>query len=434
MVESMKQVTISPDMFISAPYDTCPKCGKADSFGVSNSVGRDMYSRKCKACLYSESYKLPKLNKKIIYIDQFAISDMMKAINKKTGKTDKVNKDFVKLFSELDTLVKSQLILCPDSQFHQEESMLYGYFHALKRMYEHLSDAKSFYDPFTIKRFQISDCFKKWLKKSDTEIKRLDVDSILTGDRNEWQDRWLITVNFKIKKEEIDEYRNSRLQVNEKIKELFEQWKSDKQTFQTFYLKESSAYGPLLVRKYMDAMTKMLQARINNQEISTEEYISLALGQSNTLITNLMRYLPEKMDINDQLKTIFQFFNSQDFRDLPFNKISSALWAAIEYQASTGGRVNPPNVGMTNDVEMVSTLLPYCDAILVDRDMHSILNFGPVKKLIEPYGTKILSFSDKAELFRYLQEIKNKASKKHFRLIESVYGKSWSKPYYEMYE
>lgn len=421
-------------MFISAPYDTCPKCGKADNFGVSNVVGNDRYSKKCRVCLYSESYRLPKLNKKIIYIDQFAISDMMKAINKRVGKTDKVNKDFLKLFSELDTLVKGQLILCPDSQFHQEESMLCSYFHALKRMCEHLSDAKSFYDPFTIKRFQISDCFKKWLKKENTEIKKLDIDSILTGKRNEWQDRWLITVNFKIKKEEIDEYRNSRLQVNGKIRELFEQWKSDKQSFQTFYLKESSAYGPLLVSRYMNAMTKMLQVRINNKEISTEEYMSLVLGQSNILITNLMRYLPEKIDINEQLKTIFQFFDSQDFRDLPFNKISSALWAAIEYQASTGGRVNPPNVGMINDIEMVSTLLPYCDAIIVDGDMYSILNFGPVKKIVQQYGTKILSFSDKKELFEHLQEIKNKASKKHFQLIEKVYGKSWSKPYYEMYE
>lgn len=429
----MKTLTIDPRMFISPPYDECPKCKKPDSFGVSTSIGKDRYTKKCKECFHTESFRLPKLNKKIIYIDQFAISDMMKAINISEGKTKKVNDVFLRLFSKLDSLVKAQLILCPDSEFHREESMLSN-FKALKRMYEHLSNANTFYDPFTIKRFQISDGFKRWLKKRNTENKKFSVDSVLHGDRNEWQNRFLITVDFKIRVKEIDDYRNSRIKVNEKIIELFDEWKKEKKTFEQFYDKESSAYGPLLVRRYLDAMGKMLHALINNIEIPTEEYISLAMGESNTLITNLMHYLPEKQNEAEKLKIIVPYLQSEEFKKLPFNVISSALWAAIEYQVSTGGRLNPPNVGMMNDIEMVSILLPYCDAILVDRDMYSILNFGKVKKITDIYKTKVLSLSNKDDLFQFLENIKNKSSQNHFKLIEKVYGKGWDQPFYTMYE
>lgn len=430
----VKTITIDPKMFISGPYDECPNCKKPETYGVSTSIGRDRYTKKCTDCFHSESFPLPKLNKKIIYIDQFAISDMMKAINKGHGKTDKVNSVFLRLFSELDTLVKAQLILCPDSEFHREESMLFPGFKALKRMYEHLSNATTFYDPYIVKRFQISEGFKKWLKKKNVEIKKFDVDSVLHGDRNEWQDRWLITVDFKIQQKEVDDYRNSRTKVSEQLKELFEEWKKEKKTFKEFYEKESSAYGPLIVRKYLETMAKMLYSRINNTEISTEEYISLVMGQPNTLITNLMRYLPEGQAEDQKLKIIVSYLKSPDFSELPFNIISSALWAAIEYQVSTGGRRNPPNVGMMNDIDMVSILLPYCDAILVDRDMYSILSFTEMKKITNKYKAKVFSFSNKNELFLYLESIKNKASKNHFKLIEKVYGKGWNQPFYEMYE
>lgn len=77
-MNTTKTLKIDPSMFIRAPYEDCPKCKRTDTFGVSTSIGRDSYTKKCKECFYVESYKLPKLNKKIIYLDQFVISDMMK--------------------------------------------------------------------------------------------------------------------------------------------------------------------------------------------------------------------------------------------------------------------------------------------------------------------------------------------------------------------
>jgi hypothetical protein len=384
--------------------------------------------------MYTASYSLPKLNKKIIYLDQFVISDMMKAINENIGKTKKVNSFFLEAFSQLDSLVKAQLLICPDSEFHRQESMISNVFKALKRMYEHLSNGTTLYDPATIRRFQIDDGFKKWIKNNHAPLATFDVDLILHGDRNEWQNKFLISIDSKISPKEIEDYKNSRLKVHEEVKKLFDEWRKSKISFNEYYNQEASYFGPSLMRKYFEAIIKLAFAKISGKEISTEEQIALVMSDVSTLITDLIFYLSDKLSDEEKYKKISLYLSSDDFKKLPFNVISSALWAAIEYQASTGGRTTPPNIGMFNDIEMVSTLLPYCDAMFIDKDMFSILNFGEVKKIIQPYKTKVFSLSNEKNFFSYLEDIKSKASKAHFELLGKVYGSNWDKPYYEMYD
>jgi hypothetical protein len=40
-----------------------------------------MYTRRCRACWFKAHVGLPPLSRKVVYIDQFAISDMMKTLN-----------------------------------------------------------------------------------------------------------------------------------------------------------------------------------------------------------------------------------------------------------------------------------------------------------------------------------------------------------------
>ena len=84
-MNNLKRPIIDPKKFILPPYITCPKCKISNSFGVLM-IGGQRYTRRCRECWFTESHKLPELNKKIIYLDQFAISDMMKAVNDKIGK------------------------------------------------------------------------------------------------------------------------------------------------------------------------------------------------------------------------------------------------------------------------------------------------------------------------------------------------------------
>ena len=171
--------------FIHGPYIKCPKCGK-NSFSVSI-ICDHHYFRRCTECYYpdpskgekSHKYLLPKLNKKVIYIDQFAISNMMKFLNPATKSHRKVKGDIFwgKLFEQLHTLCKLQLIICPDSDMHETESLLAPYYESLKRIYELLSNGISFQSHETIKLFQIIGQFSIWI--GDTKKYDLNVQDIV---------------------------------------------------------------------------------------------------------------------------------------------------------------------------------------------------------------------------------------------------------------
>jgi hypothetical protein len=76
MPETMR---IAPRDFIMGPYLRCPNCS-AEQYGVID-VGRNKCTRRCRDCLYSGTVDLPELKKKIVYIDQFAISNLMKLLS-----------------------------------------------------------------------------------------------------------------------------------------------------------------------------------------------------------------------------------------------------------------------------------------------------------------------------------------------------------------
>src|SRR4051794_11737159 len=117
---------LDPRDWITPPYRTCPACG-ADEFGVLM-MADHRYFRRCRACMTDESFALPPLEKKVLYLDQFAISNLMKVIHpdhrERVAERDADDAGFwIDLFARLDRLVKLNLLACPSSLTHWEESV-----------------------------------------------------------------------------------------------------------------------------------------------------------------------------------------------------------------------------------------------------------------------------------------------------------------------
>lgn len=95
MKNDIKTIRLDPKIFINPPYITCPNC-KKDSFGISGIFSRH-FCRRCEECFYPQSnegleiFPLPELNKRVIYLDQLVISNMMFAINPKVSESKKIN-------------------------------------------------------------------------------------------------------------------------------------------------------------------------------------------------------------------------------------------------------------------------------------------------------------------------------------------------------
>jgi len=130
--------------------------------------------------------------------------------------------------------------------------------------------------------------------------------------------------------------------------------------------------------------------------------------------------------------TILQYLATPSLREIPFQKISAMLWAAVARKAASG-RKDPPNRGMSNDVEMLSTLLPYCDAMLIDNECRSYFNEQPLLRELD-FGTRLFSENSKQELLDYLDQIRSTATSGHINLLKEVYGENWDAPYTTLYQ
>ncbi len=157
----MGEFVVDPRVFIQPPYLACTNCGTENAFGVLI-IGWG-YTRRCRECWHTDRFDLPEIRKTVIYLDQLAISEMMKALTRPCRAPGRVDASWLELFERLDVLSKLQLIVCPDSDTHCDESAGAPNPEALRRMYELLSHGISFDSHVRIRDEQLIEHLKAWL-------------------------------------------------------------------------------------------------------------------------------------------------------------------------------------------------------------------------------------------------------------------------------
>lgn len=416
-----KTITIDPRVFINPPYEKCPKCRKDDYGVLGVGVG---YTRRCRACWYTQGYELPKLKRRIIYLDQFVLSNMMKSINPNIKVRSGTDISFYRsLFEKLDRLLKLQLIACPLSSTHRDETLTAENRDALKRITEHFSNGIRFYTNGTIQRFQIENDFKSWLGISSVE---LDVNRVIYGRLSDWSDRLIFSVNLPdYGSDLVNQIVLERKGVDDVLLPLFERWKSEKGKKFNYWLKEEqSAVG----RSFWSLLGQMVDNRRKNP-YSLE---SILPTEREVTLIRLFQILRDKgLSSKDATIKINEYFSTR-IKEVPHIKISSMLYASMARDASNG-RKKPYNKGTLNDVEFISSLLPYCDAMFIDNEFQSRLCDEPIKTQLG-YSDKIFSLNRKKEFLEYLDDIEKKMTKSHLDLVNKVYGDWYNHPYVSMFQ
>jgi len=431
---------IDPRDFISPPYVRCPKCGE-DSLGVL-SIGPRHYQRRCKNCLYpgrgdwSAIYPLPALTKRIIYVDQFAISNMMKALNPSTKAHKKGNLDpfWLTLFQHLDSLCKLQLAVCPRSGFHRNESLLSAYYEPLKQMYELLSCGVRFREHESIEISEICEHAMNWARGKPKEKISLPVRVALEGNLDGWTDTIGVSIRGGWGIDWVDRLREDRKRVCERLNGVVEMWKEDKdKDFQDWFTQECSGYGRLILRGYNDYLVRladMWQGRIP----ATADDLFGAFAFSSSVVRSLRFTFQNAGFKPKRVQQLWvEYLQSASFEDVPFVRISAMLFAAVARKFARGGRRKPVNEGLVTDINIISVLMPYCDAAFIDNECEAYLREKPLCELLD-YKTKVFSLNTRADFLEYLAEIRRSATKEHLEKVEEVYGPDAQKPYTTLYE
>jgi hypothetical protein len=123
----------------------------------------------------------------------------------------------------------------------------------------------------------------------------------------------------------------------------------------------------------------------------------------------------------DMASKVKAYFQSADFKSVPFVRTSCLLWAAIARKASRGLK-EPPGLSMVNDVQTVSALLPYCDAMFIDNSCRALLTENPIPARLGYPRAMPFSKAVRDTFTDYLDRIETDAPAEHFEKVAGFYG------------
>ena len=284
-------------------------------------------------------------------------------------------------------------------------------------MYELFSHGTSFYDIGTIRRFQINLDAKKWISKDQAKGYELDDKSIIHGNHNRWLETLIISANIRYDPEFISRLKATRNQGHKGATSDFERWKAEKnKSFNDWYEECRSSFGPGILQDYQDGITSCFSNPIDNPIDLLESLPFLIVATTHDIIKSVTGL----KDHNKIKALVEEYFLSPSPKELPFTKIFSLIWAGLAKKAKEGGK-KPPNQGMLNDMVTIAGLLPYCDAMFIDKECYSLLTNGPINKMLT-YKTRLFSPINKSQFLDYLDELEKNAPKKILKKVYEVYG------------
>jgi len=441
MSKELKTIRIDPRDFIGGPYEDCPKC-RQHEFGVLH-IHDSSYTRRCRSCWNTLTFVLPELTKRVIYLDQFVFSNIMKMLSADAPghKRAKAEPLWRELFESLDVLCRMQLIICPDSTEHRDESLISPFPEELKHTYEHFSTGISFSRSTSIEHMQIAEAFNCWLKNKKPDFE-FDSRHIAHTNLHGWHDRVFITVSGILPGHK-HAIRQSRSSVHRGLGDLFGRHQAEKKSFAQVFEIEKAGYAESVLRgierdRQKAAELQSLFDRFGPVPRSISQY-------SETMNTPLMHGLQhiasmhllgqDKRDLEEDEREkveeearekVIAFVKSGAMNETPSNIIAASMYAALARKAAAGQK-KLPDEGTATDIRVVSTLLPYCDAMFVDNFCRSLLNEIPRTHKL-PYNCAIFSSKTSSDFLQYLSGIRNGVTPEHLELLKEVYGPTVLKP------
>jgi hypothetical protein len=414
----MTDNVFDPRDFITGPYRKCPRCG-GEEFGVLTIAG-NRYSRRGRdrKCWHTIEFRLPNVRKTVIYIDQSAISNMMKVLNPAARGHGNAASDpfWQRLFDILENLANLQLAVRPDSDEHRNESLMSPFYEPLRQVYEQLSHGVSFEDCESVRERQIIATADAWIQKKNADID-FDPQKIVHQPVHQWNDRIRVSANVNCG-DFVEGIRAARDKAHKGLTRCFAIWRTEVRTFDEWCSIESADVGPWTMKLYKEWREGRLQMEQGIAPFDAERFLP---PRSAMMIVGLhQKFLARGLAEAEAAAKIVEFLGSESLKQAPFNRIASSLYAVLAIKARAGQK-EPPNRGTFADVNIVSTLLPYCDAMFVDNKCQALLADIPKNRAL-PYQTRVFSRNGGEEFLTYLLNLRAQASEEHIKLVEEIYG------------
>ncbi len=364
----------------------CPICGKEGFWGYCMTTRSNVLS-KCWACGYVGVRPVPTFTKSIVYLDQFVISNIVKA------------KDpfWTGLSGRLKKLISTQLVVCPYSPLHSQESML---FHdrgeALQEAYKSLGGNDRLHDPNKIREAQLVRSLRAYLGREEPGTDPLDWRDAFAENPHLYTGDMVVTV--------IGSHHPFIIStVRQRKNRLFDSLEG---------LRSYRQHNPASFNEDLNAE---FEGFANGMMVAYRERAP-ALSPAMRLLDRLASEVRSlRPDHSHPMQLVEEFLGSEHVRRAPFLDIGCKLEAVIAERERNPKGSRPRKASDSYDVDMLSHYAPYCDAMFVDNEFRAMASDGRVT-VEKRYGVKL--FSEKkqgrADFLAYLDGLWSLANDEHW--------------------
>jgi hypothetical protein len=400
-------------MFELPPFTKCPVC-KNETFGTL-SVDGDSVTKRCKTCRYSHTEILPALDKKVVYLDQFVVSELYKT-KSSTRRPGAPSEKFWQECYELANLAYlRQQVIFPASNLHSDETIVWHSPGELRLAHEMLSGDISFEPTHDIATQQEWEFARAYITGEKAPSISFDVDEVLSGERNVWLPIFHIDVNadYSIFAPGI---RRDRATAEASLQELANGWTRNKPTFSQILKLELSSYGSAMRQALRDQAAKMQAAMASNDPSSVLE---LRFGLMNRYEQIAEMFERNGVPKQDAFKEVGKFLDWTENQKQPAHRMFAYLIAALGWRISSGQR-QEMKASVLNDFTAISTYAPYIDAMFVDRQCANLLKQGRLRSELI-YKARVFSMGDPQEFLDYLKGLCDSAPGEIRQLAHKLY-------------
>jgi hypothetical protein len=386
----------------------CPGCGR-ESFGNVDVYG-SYVSRGCGSCKYNERVPLPRVKKKIIYLDQFFLSHAFRQSDAR----------FVEAAERIKKLAALQLVVAPYSTVHEDETHQWEQHAALFSFIKATSRGHVFLPAYDVARLQLEKAFDAWLAGQSAEYMR-DSGDVFRDDLHVWEGYYRVDVGRYIR--DIELIRSSKRQSVQALVGLFDGWRQSSSTFEQNTLAEHADAARNYMNSYLEAAQRIQRGDFN-------AYINAPIASM--VVHALLGHIPETMPIDRRLRMVMDFLFSEHFRQTPVHDLSARIYATLTAMVKDGAYTNAERAverlsGFFYDVEHVATYAPYCDAFVADQLMAELLA-KPTVAISERYGVKIFNLNNWNEMLYWLDQLEHGMSDEHKQALVEAYPSLMARP------
>lgn len=370
---------------------------------------------RCKECRYTQSEQLPLLNKKVIYLDQFAFSELFK-VKAGTRRADAHDGFWQELYGKVRRVLLLQQAVFPTSDVHSGETIVSPFPKDLRNASEAIGGTASFIDTDEVTFMQVWECFTAYRQNRGPTFST-DVDDVLRTRRNTWLPDMRVFVNADYS-QFADGLRRGTNRSADRMTSLVAYWQDKRPPFEDVLRSEIENYGAgrtTVLRYLMDLKDELEQS--NNP-------LALLEVGAHPVFREFMELLrvfeAEGLDQAAAMGEVVKFWQWPGNWEQPRHRITAYLFAAIARKIVAGQR-KPPTRGFMNDVHAIASYAPYVDAMFLDKECAGLLREAPLHDELK-LRARIFSLNTREEFLAYLGELEDGADDEVRRYSRRLYG------------